>query len=471
MADGNNNNDKGKTREELVANIPRECIQCDACKTPGPVHECRRCHTVHFCSSYCLRQLSGHQCVDVETMRNAIIGIGMDAPVDISQAKNTTCGICLEDQMTDPIVLPNCKHAFCRQCLREWHAFEKFKKQTTCPTCRSVLLNDQSEDNPIEKAKIYGARAHKYSNNSEQKLRHCERALQELDKFLSRNGSNIQALFTKAEILLLQSKPKDALEVLDTILEIDSQNRTKQQTIARYLDQAKVADRSGNALEVDRLMKLVEEIAGTRGEHIGNILENLVDIFLLKADAFEQLGEWFAAKEVYKDLLELPSGVPRWIIGGVMATIILGIIYVLFGIDGMAVTITKYLASSFWSGGILYEIFRQYGSLRTKKTILSFPQELRTPSVPQQRQCYMNMTKCYYNLQDYTRAIYAGDLALHMNRHYAGVHEYIAKANKAKGNMEEAQRTMQRAVLYETPWDTENIEKQLALLEEITSRQ
>ncbi len=83
----------------------------------------------------------------------------------------------------------------------------------------------------------------------------------------------------------------------------------------------------------------------------------------------------------------------------------------------------------------------------------------------------MNMTKCYYNLQDYTRALYAGELALHMNRHYAGVHEYIAKANKAKGNMEEAQRTMQRAVLYETPWDTKNIEKQLALLEKITARQ
>jgi hypothetical protein len=44
----------------------------------------------------------------------------------------------------------------------------------------------------------------------------------------------------------------------------------------------------------------------------------------LKADARQQLGEWYAAKEVYKDLLELSSGVPRWIIGGVMATIVSG---------------------------------------------------------------------------------------------------------------------------------------------------
>jgi hypothetical protein len=72
------------------------------------------------------------------------------------QAINMTCSICLEDQMTDPIILPNCKHAFCRQCLREWHAFEKFKKETTCPTCCSILLNDQSEENPIDRARIYG---------------------------------------------------------------------------------------------------------------------------------------------------------------------------------------------------------------------------------------------------------------------------------------------------------------------------
>jgi hypothetical protein len=37
--------------------------------------------------------------------------------------------------------------------------------------------------------------------------------------------------------------------------------------------------------------------------------------------------------------------------------------------------------------------------------------------------------------------------------------------------VEEAQQTMQRAVLYETPRDTENIEKQLALLEKITAGQ
>lgn len=72
-------------------------------------------------------------------------------------------------------------------------------------------------------------------------------------------------------------------------------------------------------------------------------------------------------------------------------------------------------------------------------------------------------------MQDYDCAIYAEDLAVHMNRHFADVHEYIAKAHKAKGNVTEAIKTMQRAVLYETPWDIENVQKQLMLLEEITA--
>ena len=46
--------------------------------------------------------------------------------------------------------------------------------------------------------------------------------------------------------------------------------------------------------------------------------------------------------------------------------------------------------------------------------------------------------------------------------------KYIAKANIARGDVVEARRIMQRAVLYETPWDTNNIEKQLVLLNEIS---
>jgi len=468
---------KSSKRDDLISKISRECIQCDACKAPGPKYECQKCHTAHACSSACLRAISAHQCVDLQTMRNAVIGMGISSepPVPISQAKNTTCGICLEDEMTDPVVIPHCKHAFCRQCLGEWHAMEKFSVKVTCPTCRGVLLFDKSADNPIEKAKIYGARAHKATTASlAQRTKHCNKALEELDTLLSIEGSNLQALYTKAEILLLMSKPRDALEVLHTILDIDSSHRSRLQTANAYLEKAEAARNSGHAYEEEQLMNQFHEVTGARGEHVTNILQDLVVIFLLEAEARQQLGEWYEAKEIYRELLELPSGNRRWILWGVLLSVVLGIISLLFGKshDGMVSTIAIYLLGTFWCGGIIYEVLVRYligsGGRSRKNAVASFPKQLRTPSIPQQRQCYMNMTKCFYYLQDYTRAIAAGELACHMNRHYQGVHEYIAKANIARGDVAEARRIMQRAALYETPWDTDNIEKQLVLLNEIS---
>eukprot|EP00979_Chaetoceros_neogracilis_P012534 scaffold3343_cov224-Chaetoceros_neogracile.AAC.1 len=39
------------------------------------------------------------------------------------------------------------------------------------------------------------------------------------------------------------------------------------------------------------------------------------------------------------------------------------------------------------------------------------------------------------------------------NRHFPNVHKYWALALKAQGNLKESVETMNRAVLYETPWD------------------
>jgi hypothetical protein len=95
-------------------------------------------------------------------------------------------------------------------CFRQWHAMgEKFKSAMTCPiTCRDILLLNKSEDNPIERARIDIASRPRRNSTG----------------FFLENGLNLQELFTKDETLLIRSKPSDALEVLDAILDIDSQN-------------------------------------------------------------------------------------------------------------------------------------------------------------------------------------------------------------------------------------------------------
>lgn len=94
---------------------------------------------------------------------------------------------------------------------------------------------------------------------------------------------------------------------------------------------------------------------------------------------------------------------------------------------GMAATITKYFALAYWSGGCFAKSF-----IDTVRCVRRRRYCLCRKSYERRRYHNKdNMTKCYHNLEDYTCAIHAGELALHMNRHYAVVHEYIAKANKA----------------------------------------
>ncbi|KAH9325563.1 hypothetical protein KI387_005741, partial [Taxus chinensis] len=49
------------------------------------------------------------------------------------------CGICMETN--SKIVLPNCNHAMCMKCYREWHA-----RAQSCPFCRDSLKRVNSRD-------------------------------------------------------------------------------------------------------------------------------------------------------------------------------------------------------------------------------------------------------------------------------------------------------------------------------------
>ena len=45
-----------------------------------------------------------------------------------------SCTICL-DEFQHPIIL-TCKHVFCESCINEW-----LNKNTTCPICRTTIVN------------------------------------------------------------------------------------------------------------------------------------------------------------------------------------------------------------------------------------------------------------------------------------------------------------------------------------------
>ena len=87
--------------------------------------------------------------------------------------------------------------------------------------------------------------------------------------------------------------------------------------------------------------------------------------------------------------------------------------------------------------------------------------DMATPS--QWRQMFMGLSRCSFELGMYDKCISAGSGAVEMNRHFPQVHRYIALAHAAKGDHDEALKTMKQAILYEAPWcdETAQLNKDL----------
>ncbi|XP_073011636.1 E3 ubiquitin-protein ligase AIRP2-like isoform X1 [Typha latifolia] len=58
---------------------------------------------------------------------------------EIDVEREEECGICME--MNSKVVLPNCSHAMCMKCYREWHS-----RSQSCPFCRDSLKRVNSGD-------------------------------------------------------------------------------------------------------------------------------------------------------------------------------------------------------------------------------------------------------------------------------------------------------------------------------------
>lgn len=84
-----------------------------------------------------------------------------------------------------------------------------------------------------------------------------------------------------------------------------------------------------------------------------------------------------------------------------------------------------------------------------------------------ERELFAQYARCMFEVGQYEKAVDMGSAAIEMNRTYENSHRYVALAQKAAGDLEGAIETMRQAVVYETPWDAENVEAQRGLLAEL----
>ena len=79
----------------------------------------------------------------------------------------------------------------------------------------------------------------------------------------------------------------------------------------------------------------------------------------------------------------------------------------------------------------------------------------------------MGFSRAMYETGKYDEAIKYGTLAIKANRTSCGVHKYVALSQKAKGDINDAKKTMSRAILYEEHWDKDNLLQNKEILREL----
>jgi tetratricopeptide (TPR) repeat protein len=396
-------------------------IVCDACEENNPPLRCSRCKVAYYCSSECQRMHWKEHKSDCQlgaSIHNFSEGFEATVPSeqdDVSSAVNSECGICLEEEISDPIVLGNCKHAFCFLCLKEWQNYSKkllvhqqsATVPSSCPLCRQRIVVDLVEE-CTEKAKLYAARGCKESLSQEERSECYSLALQQVDKILTGDSEDgdIVTMILKASILT-HTNPVEAIQLFEKIFTVDEKGASNRGKLIALLDRSKNAMDRGDEELAERLMDDVEAFhQKTYLRHIGRVDDptRLFDIKLMLAEAHEAAGQWREALDVYKEMLEQ----------------------------------------------------------------LDNP-DTATPR--QTRSIFAGASRCLYELKMYEKAVNAGEAALSMNRHFPGVHKLLARPQRAMGKIQLAVANMSRGVIYETPWDDLNRQSNIAFLQVLKQEQ
>ena len=81
----------------------------------------------------------------------------------------------------------------------------------------------------------------------------------------------------------------------------------------------------------------------------------------------------------------------------------------------------------------------------------------------------LGLTRTKYELGKYDEAVEIGSVATKEFRQCPGVHKYVVLSQKANGDIDEAKKTISRAILYEKHWNKDNMQKNKELLQELNS--
>ena len=222
-----------EVRSKKFVGSANDCIDCDVCGKPGPSIRCRFCRTQWYCSEECQKAAwSTHKSTCrqiVKKMKQHRQKFHVARPVCdnelVSDTFSQECAICFADPIVDPIVLPNCKHAFCMECLHNFHNFCQNAKDgreannLKCPCCRAVVpdIGGSLIDRSIQMT----LRSGHYALTTKEKKLLVDTAMRDIERacIISHGKRRHQAFFYRGQLLYMQmGRPEEAIRTFYLLL-------------------------------------------------------------------------------------------------------------------------------------------------------------------------------------------------------------------------------------------------------------
>ena len=141
--------------------------------------------------------------------------------------KEGPCAICLEETITNPVVLP-CGHAFCFSCVGNYQQSSTSKEGASCPYCRGEIPNMGMK--AVERATLYGDRAVRSSKESEEQKKYAKLALVEFEsimELLDPDGVKeeyIEVLHWKAMMTSMTGQPEETIKITGEVLSLNKKH-------------------------------------------------------------------------------------------------------------------------------------------------------------------------------------------------------------------------------------------------------
>lgn len=400
-------------KEERKA-VSKECISCDACNTPDPKVRCSNCRTVYYCDKTCAtKHWPAHKpdCRSVEDMRQSLAGIGQGAVTTRKKNDNKSatatddpCGICLEEDIRS-------NHPIVLEGCRHTFCFACLSRYQKFAALSGALGSTKATC-PL-----------------------CRGELPDLPATVMRLAAVHAARAGRKDVSPeeRQEQSQLALDELQKLLDIDPNDLLPSLLRGEILDmrgdhtqalqvlQASYERMKEGAKRMTRVNELMEEAK----QYMDAGEDDRADSLLEQVESIHNKEEWALVQE--KDVID----------------------------TGLRIARAQQNLQDWPAAKDTYRYL-----------LMEYPEQQRT-TPPQQREIFMGFSRCFYEEGAYDEAISLGEGAIEMNRHFPGVHKYVALAYRAKGCLEEARNVMSRAVLYETPWDENNMEEVRKLWEDM----